>query len=153
MRALPHPLRREKGCSPRIMQALPRPTLQIFSLAPPWRQNAPPHAYSSRRSETKLIWPTRPDLNFYFVVPCCSFVSPLLLLVPSLFFCSSFIVPHCSIIVLSLFLRWSFVVPLLFLYCCFVSSVRSSSGYHGLIEIRSAAAATHFFKFFKFFRF
>ena len=35
----------------------------------------------------------------------------------------------------------------------FVSSVRSSSGYHGLIEIRSAAAATHFSKFFKFFRF
>ena len=34
-----------------------------------------------------------------------------------------------------------------------VSSVRSSSGYHGLIEIRSAAAATHFSKFFKFFRF
>ena len=32
----------------------------------------------------------------------------------------------------------------------FVSSVRSSKGYHGLIEIR---AATHFFKFFKFFRF
>ena len=31
----------------------------------------------------------------------------------------------------------------------FVSSVRSSSGYHGLIEIRK----THFFKFFKFFRF
>ena len=35
----------------------------------------------------------------------------------------------------------------------FISSVRSSSGYHGLIEIRSAAAATHFSKFFKFFRF
>ena len=70
-----------------------------------------------------LYWPTRPtrpDLNFYFVVPCCSFVSPLLLLVPSLFFCSSFIVPHCSFIVLSLFLRWSFVVPLFFLHCCFV---------------------------------
>ena len=33
-----------------------------------------------------------------------------------------------------------------------VSSVRSSSGYHGLIEIRSAAA-THFFRFLKFFRF
>ena len=32
----------------------------------------------------------------------------------------------------------------------FFSSVRSSSGYHGLIEIRSA---THFFRFFKFFRF
>ena len=32
----------------------------------------------------------------------------------------------------------------------FVSSVRSSSGYHGLIEICSA---THFFRFFKFFRF
>ena len=32
-----------------------------------------------------------------------------------------------------------------------VSSVRSSTVYHGLIEIR--AAATHFFKFFKFFRF
>ena len=31
----------------------------------------------------------------------------------------------------------------------FVSSVRSSSIYHGLIEIRS----THFFRFFKFFRF
>ena len=31
----------------------------------------------------------------------------------------------------------------------FVSSVRSSSGYHGLLHIRS----THFFKFFKFFRF
>ena len=39
-------------------------------------------------------------------------------------------------------------VPLLII----ISSVRSSSGYHGLIEIRSAAA-THFFKFFKFFRF
>ena len=36
----------------------------------------------------------------------------------------------------------------------FISSVRSSSGYHGLIEIRSAAAAaSHFSKFFKFFRF
>ena len=34
---------------------------------------------------------------------------------------------------------------------CFISSIRSSSGYHGLIEIRSAAS--HFFKFFKFFRF
>ena len=33
--------------------------------------------------------------------------------------------------------------------CSFISSVRSSSGYHGLIEIRSAAAATHFFKFFR----
>ena len=32
----------------------------------------------------------------------------------------------------------------------FVSSVRSSSGYHGLIEIRQR---THFFRFFKFFRF
>ena len=31
-----------------------------------------------------------------------------------------------------------------------VSSVRSSSGYHGLLHIRSA---TNFFKFFKFFRF
>ena len=31
----------------------------------------------------------------------------------------------------------------------FISSVRSSSGYHGLIEIRSAAAATHFFRFFQ----
>ena len=31
----------------------------------------------------------------------------------------------------------------------FVSSVRSSSGYHGLLHIRS----THFFRFFKFFRF
>ena len=36
----------------------------------------------------------------------------------------------------------------------FVSSVRSSSGYHGLLLTRSAAAAaTHFFRFFKFFRF
>ena len=35
---------------------------------------------------------------------------------------------------------------------CIVSSVRSSSGYHGLIEIRSSSS-THFFKFFKFFRF
>ena len=40
-----------------------------------------------------------------------------------------------------------------FTFPVLVSSVRSSSGYHGLIEIRSAAAATHFFKFFKFFRF
>ena len=39
------------------------------------------------------------------------------------------------------------------LVCLFISSVRSSSGYHGLIEIRSAAAASNFFKFFKFFRF
>ena len=31
----------------------------------------------------------------------------------------------------------------------FISSVRSSTGYHGLLHIRS----THFFKFFKFFRF
>ena len=30
-----------------------------------------------------------------------------------------------------------------------VSSVRSSSGYHGLLE----GSSTHFFKFFKFFRF
>ena len=35
------------------------------------------------------------------------------------------------------------------LYRVVFSSVRSSSGYHGLIEIR----ATHFFRFFKFFRF
>ena len=34
--------------------------------------------------------------------------------------------------------------------CNIVSSVRSSSGYHGLIEIRSSSAATHFFKFFRF---
>ena len=33
----------------------------------------------------------------------------------------------------------------------FVGSVRSSSGYHGLIEIRSKSS--HFFRFFKFFRF
>ena len=45
---------------------------------------------------------------------------------------------------------WHVVV---FVAVVFVSSVRSSSGYHGLIEIRSAAAATHFFIFFKFFRF
>ena len=32
-----------------------------------------------------------------------------------------------------------------------VSSVRSSSGYHGLLEIRQRSS--HFFRFFKFFRF
>ena len=37
----------------------------------------------------------------------------------------------------------------MYLVLIFISSVRSSSGYHGLLHIRS----THFFKFFKFFRF
>ena len=35
----------------------------------------------------------------------------------------------------------------------FVSSVRSSSGYHGLLEIRQRSSSSHFFRFFKFFRF
>ena len=36
------------------------------------------------------------------------------------------------------------------LYVTFISSVRSSSVYHGLLE---GSSSTHFFKFFKFFRF
>ena len=34
-----------------------------------------------------------------------------------------------------------------------ISSVRSSSGYHGLLEIRQRSSSSHFFRFFKFFRF
>ena len=34
-------------------------------------------------------------------------------------------------------------------YDLFVSSVRSSSGYHGLLEIQRSSS-THFFKFFRF---
>ena len=38
-----------------------------------------------------------------------------------------------------------------FKLCEFISSVRSSSGYHGLLEIQRSSS--HFFRFFKFFRF
>ena len=79
----------------------------------------------------------------YFHFPSTSFFILYHFHFPSTYFfiLSHFHFPSTSFFILCHFPSTSF----------FISSVRSSSGYHGLLE--GSSSSSHFFKFFKFFRF